>query len=185
MSNFIKSDYGVKFIDTSQDAIKEMTNLSKQALKAGGKVITKILRESVPVRTGGLKKAITAWAKIDRKTGQPYMEVGYRSRTQMKKRGVKYYVNPAWFEFGTKPHQIMTKQFKESNKSDYELKDHKTKYGVAVQHPGMTNKNFLRNTVYQNIEEIRKAQEIYLKDLEGIVFKTTGVVKLEEDEEID
>ena len=77
MSNYIKSDYGIKFIDTSQDAIKEMTNLSKQALKAGGKVITKILRDSVPVRTGGLKKAITAWAKIDRKTGRPYMEVGY------------------------------------------------------------------------------------------------------------
>ena len=182
----MSNNYEVKFIDTSKDVIKEMTNLSKQALKAGGKVITKILRDSVPVRTGGLKKAITAWAKIDKLSGQTYMEVGYRSRAQMKKRGVKYFVNPAWFEFGTKPHLIMTKQYSATNKSDYELKDHKTKYGVVVQHPGMTNKNFLRNTVYQNIEEIQKAQEMYLKDLETLVINNAGAIKLnEEDDEID
>ena len=75
-----------KFIDTSSEVKKEMVNLSKKALKAGGKVVAKILKDKVNVRTGGLKKAITAWAKIDKATGQPYMDFGYRSRKKVLNR---------------------------------------------------------------------------------------------------
>ena len=176
----------VEFIDTSKECYKEMVNLSKQALKAGGKVVTKILRENVSVRTGGLKKSITAWAKIDRKTGTPYMEIGYRSKAQMRKRGIKYFVNPAWFEFGTKPHEIMTKSMKKFGKSSYKLTngENGTQFGVIVQHPGMSNKNFLRNTVYDNIEKIREAQEEYLGQLTDLMI-SQGVTINEEDEEID
>ena len=136
----------IKFVDTSKECIDMMKKLSKQGLKASGKIITKVLKEKIPVRTGGLKKSIVAWAKIDYKTGIPYMEVGYRSRQQMKKRGVKFFVNPWWFEFGTKPHEIMTNEMKNKGKSSYELHDHQRNYGVIVQHPGMGQKNFLRNS---------------------------------------
>lgn len=177
----------VEFIDTSKDVINEMKNLSKQALKAGGKVITSILRQDIAVRTGGLKKSITAWAKIDKEIGQPVLEVGYRSKAQMLKRGVKFFVNPCWFEFGTKPHTIMTKSFKDNGKSNYELSDHQNnKYGVIVQHPGMQRKNLLRNTVFNNIDEIQKAEEEHLNRLNDIVIKTSGSISLnEEAEEID
>ena len=100
----------VKFIDTSKEVKDQMKFLSKQALKSAGKVITEILKNKVPVKSGGLRKSVKAWVKIDYKTGQPSLEVGYLNRTQMKKRGVKFFVNPTWFEFGTNPHGIETKK---------------------------------------------------------------------------
>lgn len=182
MSNNVKCE----FIDTSKETVDMLKKLSKQGLKAGGKVITKILRETVPVKTGGLKKSIVAWAKVDKKTGQPYMQVGYRSRAQMKKRGVKFFVNPCWFEFGTNPHGIETKQFAKTGKSSYELKDDKgNKFGVFVGHPGMSSKNFLRNTVYNNIETINAAQQEYLGQINEIMITAGMKVDIGEDEEVD
>ena len=175
----------IQFIDTSEECIEMMKKLSKQGLKASGKIITKNLKSKIPVRTGGLKKSIVAWAKIDKETGTPYMEVGYRSRSQMRKRGVKYFVNPWWFEFGTKPHEIMTKEMKKKGKSSYELHDHQRSYGVIVKHPGMTNKNFLRNTVMENIEEIVNAQKEALKELSEMMIQEGAKIDLGEDEEIE
>lgn len=175
-----------KFIDTSAECKKEMVNLSKKALKAGGKVVTKILRETVPVRTGGLKKSITAWAKIDKNTGQPYMEIGYRTRSQMRKRGINFFVNPTWFEFGTKPHTIMTKEYAETGHSSYELEGNGRKYGIIVKHPGMSNRNFLRNTVYDNIDKIQEAQKEYLGQLTEMMIAEGAKININmEDEEID
>lgn len=173
------------FIDTSKESKQMMVKLSKDALKASGKIVTSILREKVNKRTGGLRKAITAWAKIDRDTGQPVLEVGYRSKAQMIKRGIKYFVNPCWFEFGTKPHIIMTKELKSTGKSSYQLEGNGQKYGYMVQHPGLTSKNLLRNTVFENIDEIQKAQEIYLKELTDLMIKEGANIDLGGDEEID
>lgn len=180
-----KLNQQVQFVDTSKECIQMMKKLSKEGLKASGKIITRTLKTKIPVRTGGLKKSIVAWAKIDYKTGIPYMEVGYRSRAQMKKRGVKYFVNPWWFEFGNKPHEIMTKDMKKRGKSSYQLHDHQRSYGVIVKHPGMTNKNFLRNTVMENIEEIQKAQEEAFKSLTEMMIQEGAKIDLGEDEEIE
>lgn len=182
MSNQIK----VEFIDISKETKNMMIKLSKDALKESGKVVTKILKENVPVRSGSLKKSIVAWAKIDYKTGQPYMEVGYRSRQQMvKKYGIKFFVNPSWFEFGTKPHEIMTKSMKNSGKSIYELHDNKNKYGTMVMHPGMTSKNFLRNSVMNHIKEIQEAQEEKLGQLTDLMISQGARINFGEDEEIE
>lgn len=182
MSNNVKFTY----IDTSQETIQMMTKLSKDALKAGGKVVTKILKESIPSKTGSLRKEVAAWAKIDKKTGQPYLDVGYRSAAQMRKRGIKYFVNPWWFEFGTKSHAIMTKDFAKSGKSSYELNNGIQKFGVIVQHPGMTSKNFLRNTVYNNIDKIHEAEQEYLGQLTDIMISSgMNVGLVEEGEEIE
>ena len=183
----MSSSSKVGFIDTSHDCYKQMVNLSKKALKAGGKIITKALKEKISVRTGGLKKSITAWAKIDRKTGTPYMEIGYRSKAQMLKRGVKFFVNPAWYEFGTRPHTIMTTSFKYYGKSSYKLTnaDTGTQFGVIVKHPGMSSKNLLRNTVYDNINAIKDAQSEYLEQLTDMMVSSGANIAYEEDEEID
>ena len=104
----------------------------------------------------------------------------------MKKRGIKYYVNPWWFEMGINPHTITTKEYKNTGKSNYELHDHKgTKYGIIVQHPGRTGKNFLRNTVYNNIEKIREAQMEHLEKINEVHVVKGLVVDLGGDEEID
>ena len=183
------SDVKIEFIDTSKECIDLMKKYAKEGLKAGGKVITKILKEDIKsnhYKTGGLYKSIVAWAKIDYKTGQPYMEVGYRSRAQMKKRGVKYYVNPWWFETGINPHAIATKQYINTGKSSYELHDNRgVKFGVIVRHPGRTGKNLLRNTAYNNIKEIQEAQSESLKKITEIKVVKGLTVDLGGDEEIE
>ena len=183
------NENSVKFVDTSKECIDLMKKYAKEGLKASGKVITKILKNDIKsnhYKTGGLYKSIVAWAKINYKTGQPYMEVGYRSRAQMKKRGVKYYVNPWWFETGIKPHTIATKQFVDTGKSSYELHDNRgVKFGIIVQHPGRTGKNLLRNTVYNNLKEIRQAQIESLKKIDDIKVEKGLFIDLGGDEEID
>ncbi len=176
----------IEFIDTSKECIQMMKKLSKDALKLGGKVVTKKLQEKMPVKRGYLKKAVKAWAKIDFKTGQPYLEVGYLTRGQMRKKyGIKYFVNATWFEFGTKPHTIQTIQSKGGGKLTYELHDNHTKYGYIVSHPGMAHKNFLRNTVYENVDEINSAMQDKLKELEEYQVQQGVLVDLGGDEEID
>lgn len=179
----------IVFNDTSKECIDLMKKYAKDGLKAGGKVVTKIIKDDIKAkhyRTGGLYKSVVAWAKVDYKTGQPYMEIGYRSRAQMKKRGVKYYVNPWWFEMGINPHTIATKEYVNTGKSSYELHDNRgVKYGVIVQHPGRTGKNFLRNTVYNNIKEIREAQMEHLSRISEVQTVKGLTVDLGGDEEID
>ncbi len=176
----------IEFIDTSQECIKMMKKLSKDALKQGGKIVTSKLKEKIPVKRGYFKKAVKAWAKINYKTGQPYLEVGYLTREQMRKKyGIKYFVNPTWFEFGTRPHTIQTIQSKEGGKLTYELHDNHTKYGYIVQHPGMSSKNFLRNTAYENIDEIQNAIQEGLCKLEEYTLEQGMNIDLGGDEEID
>ena len=183
------NENSVKFVDTSKECIDLMKKYAKEGLKASGKVITKILKNDIKsnhYKTGGLYKSIVAWAKINYKTVQPYMEVGYRSRAQMKKRGVKYYVNPWWFETGIKPHTIATKQFVDTGKTSYELHDNRgVKFGIIVRHPGRTGKNLLRNTVYNNVKEIRQAQIESLKKIDDIKVEKGLFIDLGGDEEID
>ena len=183
------NENSVKFVDTSKECIDLMKKYAKEGLKASGKVITKILKNDIKsnhYKTGGLYKSIVAWAKINYKTGQPYMEVGYRSRAQMKKRGVKYYVNPWWFETGIKPHTIATKQFVDTGKTSYELHDNRgVKFGIIVRHPGRTGKNLLRNTVYNNVKEIRQAQIESLKKIDDIKVEKGLFIDLGGDEKID
>lgn len=183
------SDIKIEFTDTSKECIDLMRKYAKDGLKAGGKIVTKIIKDDIKAnhyKTGGLYKSVVAWAKVDYKTGQPYMEIGYRSKMQMKKRGVKYYVNPWWFEMGINPHTIATKQYAKTGKSSYELQDNRgMKFGIVVQHPGRSGKNFLRNTVYNNIKEIREAQMEHLGKISEIQVVKGLTVDIGGDEEID
>ena len=54
-----------------------------------------------------------------------------------------------------------------------------------VSHPGMAQKNFLRNTVYENINEINSAMQDKLKELEEYQVQQGVLVDLGGDEEID
>ena len=65
------SNNDIKFIDTSKEVKSTMEKLSKSALRAAGRVVSKALKENTRYRTNNLKNHIGFWAKINRDTGQP------------------------------------------------------------------------------------------------------------------
>lgn len=149
----------VTFVNTSKEVKKTMVGLSKTALRASGKVVRKYLRNNVPVRSKRFKNHIGTWAMIDYSTGQPQLQVGFYSWQRVKKKGkLPSHASPHWVEFGVKSHRIATRNAKMLAYND-------VVYGHSVQHPGTRATNVLRDTVQNNIAEIRAAQEQYLAEL--------------------
>lgn len=164
-----------KFIDTSKEVKDTMVKLSKSALRAGGKVAGKVLKEETKKYTGRLAKQIGYWARIDKQTGQPELQLGYYSKSRAKKKGKSVsHANPSWLEFGTNPHIISVNSAKT-------LTDGTIDYGKSVQHPGVRGEATLRNSVFDNIDAIREAQEEYLSELNKTIEEAGG--KIEESEE--
>lgn len=169
----------VVFVDTSPEVKKVMAGLAKSALRASGKVVRKHIRDDVPLRTKQIKNHIASWVFIDRKTGQPQMQIGFYGWQKVKKRGKQpSHSSPWWIEEGTKPHLI------HSSKTMYD-KSTATKYGHNVNHPGQAATHVLRNSVYNNISEIRAAQEEYLKLLSEEIEKAKSKIDDKDYEEDD
>lgn len=149
----------VTIIETSKEVKKAIEGLSKTALRAAGKVVRKKLRENIPVNSNNLKNHIGTWVFIERETGIPKMQVGLYSWQRVKKRNkIPSSMSPHWVELGTKPHSISVTNAKMLAYNDIV-------YGRNVMHPGNTATHFLRDTVYNNIGEIRAAQEEYLAEI--------------------
>lgn len=169
----------VVFIDTSAEAKKTMANLSKSALRESGKVVRKVLRNTVPVRSKRFKNHIASWVFIDRKTGQPQMQIGFYSWQRVKsKHKLPSHASPHWIEEGTKPHTITAKNARVMRYSE-------NIYGQRVNHPGQPGTHVLRNAVYQNIDAIRAAQEEYLKELNKELAAAGAKIYNGEEEESD
>ena len=151
----------VTFINVSPEVKKILVNLSKTALRASAKVIRKKLRADLPTRSKRLKNHIGSWAMINYKTGQPTLQIGFYSWQRVKKKGkLPSHTSPHWVEFGTKAHDIpkdsMTGKF---------MSYGNIAYGFKVRHPGTQATHILRNTVQNNITEIRAAQTEYLSEI--------------------
>lgn len=171
--------YKVDFIDTSSEVKKTMEQLSKSALRASAKVIRKHIRDDVPVRTKRIKNHVASWVFIDKKTGQPQAQIGFYGWQRVKKRGKKpSHSSPWWIEYGTKPHTIRAVKAPV-------LRYGNIIFGKEVQHPGQAATNILRNSVYNNIDEIRAAQEEYLKLLNGELEKAGAKIYNGDEEEDD
>lgn len=166
------------FIDTSKEVKDTLVKLSKSALRASGKIIGKKLKDKTKKYTGNLSNQIGYWARLDRKTGQPFMDVGYYSKDRMRRKGKQpSHSNPAWAEFGVKAHAISIKKARS-------LSDGQINYGVTVQHPGLPAQNTLKNVVVSNIQEIVGAQEKYLKELNKQISDIKGIDDSEEEEDV-
>lgn len=180
--------FKVDFIDTSSEVKKTMEQLSKSALRASAKVVRKHIRDDVPVRTKRIKNHVASWVFIDKKTGQPQAQIGFYGWQRVKKRGKKpSHSSPWWIEQGTKPHVIKAKLGFDLKYGFHHMYD-KSKgidYGLKVQHPGQAATNILRNSVYNNIDEIRAAQEEYLKLLNGELEKAGAKIYNGDEEEDD
>lgn len=167
----------VKFINTSSEVKKTMVKLSKSALRAAAKVAGKAIRENTEKYTGRLAKQVGYWARIDRRTGQPELQIGYYSKSQARKKGKSpSHANPAWQEFGTKAHVI-------SIKKANTMSDGKINYGKTVTHPGTRGQSILRDSVFNNISAIQNAQKEYLSALNKEIKAAGG--KIVESEEIE
>lgn len=184
----------IQFIDTSEEAIKTMTNLAKKGLRKAGKLINNIVKEDLQnnhSHTGNMARSITSRALVERDTGQPKLMIGYRTRKGMKKKyGIKYFVNPAWLESGVAPHIIQTKQLKNQKsfkRLSYELKNNKgQKFGYQVQHPGERGMQILKGTVLNNIDKIREAEAEVLEEIKDIMLEAGADIQLDyEEDEID
>ena len=177
----------VQFIDTSKECIQLMKKMARQGLMKAGKKINKKIKSQLPVKSGSLKKSVFAKVLFDKTTGIPELDVGYRSKKKMEKMGIKHWVNPWWFEFGISPHEISTKEVQNnSSKRTYKLKDYRgIEFGYTVKHPGMPAKNFLRSTVYDNIQEINTIIEEEFKKITDYQIEQGMNIDIGGDEEID
>lgn len=171
----------VVFIDTSKEVKNAIAGLAKEGLKAGAKVVKKHLRENLPIRSNRLKNHITHWVKIDRKTGQPECQIGFKSWQKVRKSGKKpSHASPWWIEYGTKPHAI-PKNLTANSKPLFD-KSKGIFYGWQIQHPGQKDLHVLRNTIESNIAEIRAAEEQYLALISGEIEKAQAAITDEDDE---
>lgn len=169
----------VTFINTSAEVKKTLEGLSKTALRAAGKVIRKKLRENIPVRSKRFKNHIGSWAMINRETGQPTLQIGFYSWQKVKKKGkLPSHASPHWIEFGTNPHSIP-----KSGEPGRLMAYDNIIYGFRVHHPGTPATHVLRNTVQNNIAEIRAAQEEYLAEITKTIEEAKAKVYTGADED--
>lgn len=153
--------YNVTFVDKRDEVKKTLVGLSKTALRASGKVIRKKLRENIPLRSKRFKNHIGTWVMINYQTGQPTLQVGFYGWQRVKKKGkLPSNANPWWIERGVEPHEIPGK-----GKQGHFMKYEDMIFGYKVNHPGTRATNVLRDTVQNNISEIREAQEQYLAEI--------------------
>ena len=104
---------------------------------------------------------------INYKTGQPTLQIGFYGWQRVKKKGkLPSHANPHWIELGTSPmggKRNAREPIRPKNAKILAYND--TIYGYSVQHPGTPGTHILRNTVYNNIAEIRAAQAEYLAEI--------------------
>lgn len=168
----------ITFVDTSRETKKAIEKLSKEALGASAKVIRKKLRNNVPLRTKRFKNHIASWKFIDRDTGQPTLHIGFYSWQKVKKRGkLPSHASPYWLEFGTNPHIIKPKNAK--------IMWYQESFGISVNHPGQGAQHILRDTIQNNIGEIRGAQEEYLAKINEVLNAADIHIAETQDEEND
>lgn len=171
----------VTFINTSAEVKKTLEGLSKTALRASGKVIRKKLRENIPTRSKRFKNHIGSWAMINRATGQPTLQIGFYSWQKVRKKGKQpSHASPHWVEFGTRPHSIPNS----GAKGRFMAYDDNV-FGFRVSHPGQQATHTLRDTVQNNIVEIRAAQEQYLAEITKTIEEAKAKVYNGEDTDED
>lgn len=181
----------IEFIDRSTETFKTMQKLSRKGLREAGKIVTKIIQDDLNAKhkhTGNMAKAVKARIKVDKESGIPFMELGYLTRKNMKKKyGIKYFVNPSWLEFGTSSHIIQTKQKKSKSiikLLSYELKDDKgRKFGFEVKHPGEKGIDLLRSTVFSNVDKIKECENEALQAIEQMKIEAGMSVDVDYEEE--
>lgn len=182
----------VTFIDVSKEVKETMKGLSTTALRVSGNVIRKHLKAEIKekhVHTKRLVNHVGTWTFTDRVTGQPQLQVGFYSWQKVKNKkdhNKPSRASPHWIEFGTKPHTMPGKKKKKKKKKEGHFMSYNNNfYGKEVRHPGQKPTHLLRDTVQNNIAEIRKAQEEYLALLNKTLEEAGAKIYEGEEDESD
>ena len=114
---------------------------------------------------------------INKQTGQPTLQIGFYGWQRVRKRGKQpSHSSPWWVEFGTKPHSISSSKF---------MRYEDIMIGHHASHPGQAATHVLRDTVQNNIGEIRAAQEQYLAEISKTIEAANAKVMKEDEAEED
>ncbi len=169
--------------EVSKETFVEMKKLARKAFRDVGKAVANDIKSKINGR-GYLRKGVVAKVELNKSTGnEPCLLVGYKKQSIMKDK-VPFYVNPAWFEDGTSPHVIQTKEFASSGFSGYELTSQTgAKYGVKVLHPGKKGSKLLESTIKSDQSKIINAIKENLKSLEVLDIKIGDDTEIDESEE--
>ena len=79
---------GMKFENKAESAKNGLLEQQKKALRASAKILRRAAKESVPVRMGDLKKVISTWVRVNRKTGDVRLELGVYGAKKAKAKGL-------------------------------------------------------------------------------------------------
>ncbi len=147
----IKKD-GVEFVSNVDRASYTIQELSRAALKDVAKLLRKRIKDATPVDTGVLKKNVGTWVKKNSKTGKCELQVGVYNRDRAKKKGYTYAYHAHLVEFGT-----------------------------AKMKAANGGRGFIKSTVQDSIDDIRRIEGQYLSAIED---ENRALGLIDEEEEI-
>lgn len=149
----------VTFVDESSDVIKALKMQGNNCLRAAGIIYAKALAKAAPIHTGALSSA--AGYRLRPMQGTPRLEVGFYTKGYGKKKGIRnYFANPAWLEFGTKPHILNAGWHRgDTGKKALANEDSGQLFGRRARHAGQAPRPFMSRTVQSHIAEAKAAQE--------------------------
>jgi len=144
----------VTFISNVDRCQYTITELSKMALRDVAKLLRQRIKDpsNMPEKTENLKKNVGTWVKIDKDTGQPVLQIGVYNKERAHKKGLRYAFYAPFLELGTKKRK-----------------------------PVNNGKGFIKHVVEASIDDIRRIEGAYLKEIED-ENKALGLIR--EGEEI-
>ncbi|GHV28029.1 hypothetical protein FACS18948_6410 [Clostridia bacterium] len=134
----------VKFESHADEAKNGLLVVQKKALAAVGKFLANAAKSAAPVRSGRLKADVGAWARINKKTAQAFLEVGVYNSKKAKAKGLK----PA-------PHAHLVNS---GTAQRFQKSGHPT--GAARAN------HFLQDVVEANVGRIREIEARYLPEID-------------------
>lgn len=166
----------MSFIDTSDVVIKQMRNSARRACRKIAKEIAQNTVENAPMKRGYIRKSMKYGAQISSHTGQASGTVGFLSKRKLKEKGIKFVINPAWLEFGTKSHYIKAG----TNRGDIKKRGLANRssgkvFGKSVVHPGAKKVPFLGDSARKVAPDAVKLAENELKILNEINDRLIGI----------
>lgn len=166
----------MSFIDTSDVVIKQMRNSARRACRKIAKEIAQNTIENAPMKRGYIRKSMKYGAQISSHTGQASGTVGFLSKRKLKEKGIKFVINPAWLEFGTKSHYIKAG----TNRGDIKKKGLANKsrgiiFGRSIAHPGARRVPFLGDSARKIAPEAKQIAENEIKILNEINDRLLGI----------
>jgi HK97 gp10 family phage protein len=91
----------VRYESNAKEVKKAIRMLEKKALRETAKYLRKLIKKTVPVDEGILKKNVGSWVK-GKASENPVLQIGVYTRDRAKRKGYQYAFHAHLVQFGTK-----------------------------------------------------------------------------------